>query len=74
MSSKKMKKRSIATPLLLGMEDVCQYLGGIDERTFKKHFFDRGLHPRYSISQLNYYHIDDVNKFLAEHNEWQEVK
>ena len=34
---------------LLGMADVCAYLGGIDERTFKKIFFDRGLHPRSSM-------------------------
>ena len=29
---------------------------------------------RSSLGKLNYYHTDDVDRFLAEHNEWQEVK
>ncbi len=68
------KPKQIATPWLLGMSDVCAYLGGINERTFRKQFFDRGLHPRYSMGgKLNYYHKDDVDKFLAAHNLWQEA-
>ena len=70
---KKKPDKKISTPWLLGMADVCAYLGGIDERTFKKIFFDRGLHPRSSMGgKLNYYHKDDVDKFLASHNLWQE--
>ena len=56
------------------MSDVCTYLGDIDKRTLKKAFVNKGLHPRSSLGKLNYYHKDDVDKFLAEHNEWQEVK
>lgn len=67
------KKRNINSPWLLGMADVCAYLGEIDERTLKKSFIDKGLHPRSSMGKLNYYHKDDVDRFLAEHNEWQEV-
>ncbi len=71
-----MKKpdKKITSPWLLGMADVCTYLGCIDERTFRKSFYDRGLHPRSSIGKLNYYHKDDVDRFLANHNEWQEIK
>ncbi len=70
----KMKKqKSITSPWLLGMEDVCTYLGGIDIRTLKKSFISRGLHPRSSIGKLNYYHKDDVDKFLAKYNEWQQL-
>lgn len=68
------KKRNINSPWLLGMSDVCTYLGDIDERTLKKAFIGKGLHPRSSLGKLNYYHKDDIDKFLAEHNEWQEVK
>lgn len=67
------KKRNISSPWLLGIADVCAYLGEIDERTLKKAFIDKGLHPRSSLGKLNYYHKDDMNRFLAEHNEWQEV-
>lgn len=72
-----MKKpdKQISSPWLLGMSDVCKYLGGIDERTFKKIFFEKGLHPRSSMGgKLNYYHKDDVDRFLITHNEWQEIK
>ena len=68
------KKRNINSPWLLGMSDVCTYRGDIDERTLKNAFRAKGLHPRSSLGKLNYYHKDDIDRFLAEHNQWQEVK
>jgi len=59
----KTKNTHYENPWLLGQEAVCQFLGGLDKRTYRKYL--SGLEPRVSRGgKFNLYHKDDVDQFL----------
>ena len=60
---------------LLGVPALCAYLGGIDDRTCKAHFLDKGLQPVWSVNdKLNYYDKAEVDAFVLRNYRNQRVK
>lgn len=63
----------VTSPWLKGKDEVRAYLRGISEHTLED-MMKNGLRPRSSLGgKLNFYHKDDVDKWLVEHSIWQDV-
>lgn len=58
------KLQPVSSDWLRGLEDLSEYLRGIDHRTIKKHLLSQGLEPRATVGMVVYYHKKDVDNFL----------
>lgn len=57
----------VSSEWLRGIEDLSEYLRGLDERTIRKHLFAKGLQPRGIVGNTEYYHKKDVDRFMMNH-------
>lgn len=68
------KKSYIAeqSPYLKGVPELSLYLH-VDERTARKYVIDMGLRPRTNLGAAILYHKADVDKFVATHNQLNDI-
>lgn len=59
---------------IVGDDELMGYLGVNSTATLKKSYLDCGLKPTSQIGRTKYYDKKQVDKFIINHNEWQEVK
>lgn len=63
MSTKRLQP--VSSEWLRGLEELSEYLRGLDPRTIQTHLISQGLKSRATVGTVVYYHKKDVDNFLV---------